>query len=122
MMKIQRWALLLALATALSTMIVVFHREASADPRVIAIKAHKFQFAPDAITLKKGETVTLQLTSDDATHGFLVKPLKILTAIVPGKVTELTITPQVTGTFRVNCDHFCGAGHSDMHMTLTVTE
>jgi cytochrome c oxidase subunit 2 len=121
-MRMQRWALLLALATALSAMIAAFHREASADPRVIAIKAHRFEFTPNAITLKKGETVTLQLTSDDATHGFLVKPLKIETNIVPGRVTELTITPQMTGTFRVNCDHFCGAGHSDMHMTLTVTE
>ncbi|HEY8624346.1 MAG TPA: cupredoxin domain-containing protein [Casimicrobiaceae bacterium] len=118
----KRWTLVFALLAGLSTMILLFHREAAADTRVIAIKAHRFEFTPDAITLKKGETVTLQLTSDDLMHGFLVKPLKIETDIVPGKVTELIITPQKTGTFRVNCDHYCGAGHGDMHMTLTVTE
>jgi cytochrome c oxidase subunit 2 len=122
MRKMQRWALLLPLVTGLSTMIVVFHREASADPPIIAVKADRFQFTPNAITLKKGETVRLQLTSSDVMHGFLVKPLKIETDIVPGKVTELTITPKVAGTFRVGCDHYCGPGHSDMHMTLTVTE
>lgn len=121
-MNMKRWGLLLALLTGLLTSIAAFHMQAGADPPVVAIKAHRFQFTPDAITLKKGKTVILQLTSDDVMHGFLVKPLKIETDIVPGKVTELTITPQVTGTFRVNCDHYCGAGHSDMHMIVTVTE
>ena len=121
-MTTKRWALLLALVTALATMIVVFQRAASADPRIIVIQAHRFQFTPDKITLKKDETVTLQLSTDDVMHGFLVKPLKIETVIVPGKVTQLTITPKKAGTFSVNCDHFCGTGHSDMHMTLTVTE
>ena len=121
-MKITRWVFLLAFVTGLATLTMVFHREAAADPRIIAIKAHKFEFTPNAITLKKGETVTLQLTSDDVMHGFLVKPLKIETDIVPGKVTELTITPKMTGTFRVTCDHFCGVEHYNMHMTLTVIE
>lgn len=121
-MKLKRWSFLFVLLAGLFTTILLFHREPAAATRVIAIKAHRFEFTPDTITLKKGETVTLQLTSDDLMHGFLLKPLKIETDIVPGKVTELTITPEKTGTFRVNCDHYCGAGHSDMHMTVTVTE
>ncbi len=95
---------------------------ASENPRVVAISADKFHFTPDTVTLKKGETVKLQFTSEDVTHGFLVKPLKIETDIVPGKTTEITITPTISGTFRAICDHYCGPGHGDMHMTVIVTK
>jgi cytochrome c oxidase subunit 2 len=120
--KMTRWLFPLVFVTGLVTVTTMSHSEAPVDPRIIAIKAHRYEFTPNAITLKKGETVKLQLTSDDVMHGFLVKPLKIETDIVPGKVTELTITPEMTGTFRVICDHFCGVEHYNMHMTLTVTE
>ena len=37
-----------------------------------------------------------------------------------GKTTEVTFTPQVAGRFTAICDHFCGAGHGNMHMTFVV--
>jgi len=89
---------------------------------VINVSAKRFGFTPATITLKKGEEVTLQLTSEDVTHGFLAKPLKIEEQIWPGKTTEFTIRPEVSGTFRTTCDRYCGPGHSDMHMTIIVTE
>ncbi|HEY8624347.1 MAG TPA: cupredoxin domain-containing protein, partial [Casimicrobiaceae bacterium] len=46
-------------------------------PRVIAIAANRYQFAPSEITLKKGEPVTFRLTSEDMTHGLFVKDLAI---------------------------------------------
>jgi cytochrome c oxidase subunit 2 len=88
--------------------------------RVIPITAKRFSFSPDQVTVKKGETVTLRLTSDDVTHGFYMKPLKIDEVITPGKPTDVTITPQVAGTFTTICDHFCGSGHGNMHMTIVV--
>ncbi|MGI8991312.1 MAG: cupredoxin domain-containing protein [Bryobacteraceae bacterium] len=111
----------LVISTGLLAIFVVY-ATAAEEPRVVTIGASKFQFSPSTITLKKGEPVKLQLTSEDITHGFLVKPLKIETDIVPGKTTELTITPQTAGTFRAICDHYCGPGHGDMHMTVIVTE
>jgi cytochrome c oxidase subunit II len=92
----------------------------SASGRVIEITAKRFAFTPDRIVLKKGETVTLRLTSQDVTHGFFLRPLKIDTEIEPGKATEVTVTPQVTGTFSLICDHFCGVGHGNMKMTVVV--
>jgi cytochrome c oxidase subunit 2 len=88
--------------------------------QVIPITAKRFNFSPAQITLKKGETVTLRLTSEDVTHGFYMKPLKIDEVIEPGKPTDVTITPQVAGTFTTICDHFCGSGHGNMHMTIVV--
>jgi cytochrome c oxidase subunit 2 len=92
----------------------------SASRRVIEITAKRFAFTPDRIVLKKGQTVILRVTSQDVTHGFFLRPLKIDTEIEPGKATEVTITPQVTGTFSLICDHFCGVGHGNMKMTVVV--
>lgn len=89
-------------------------------PRVINIAAKRYTFTPNQITLKKGETVTLRLTSEDRVHGFYLKPLKIDEVIEPGKTTDVTITPTETGTFTIICDHFCGAGHGSMNMTVVV--
>jgi cytochrome c oxidase subunit II len=90
--------------------------------QVVKITASKFHFTPDHITLVKGRPVTLQLTSTDATHGFLIRPLRIDTDIKPGIVTEKTVTPATTGTFKAICDHYCGLGHSGMKMTVVVEE
>ncbi len=80
----------------------------------------RFQFSPNRITLKKGQPVTLQLTSADVTHGFLLRALKIDTDIPPGKTTEITVTPQVAGTFKAICHHYCGLGHGNVKMTVVV--
>jgi cytochrome c oxidase subunit II len=93
---------------------------ADTGPRVIKITASKFQFSPSQITLKKGQPVTLQLTSTDRTHGFLLRSLKIDNDIVPGKTTEITVTPEFAGTFKAICDHYCGLGHGNMKMTVVV--
>ena len=90
------------------------------EPRVIDVTAKRFAFAPSSITLKKGETVTLRIRSEDVTHGFFSRQLKIDETIEPGKTEEVTLTPQTAGTFTTICDHFCGAGHGNMSMTIVV--
>ena len=94
--------------------------QADENPRVIEITAKRFGFTPNQITLKKGETVKLRLTSEDVTHGFFLRPLKIDEEIVPGKTTELTLRPETAGTFTTICDHFCGVNHGNMKMTIVV--
>jgi cytochrome c oxidase subunit 2 len=95
---------------------------AATNGPVVAITASKFHFAPDHITLIKGQPVTIDLTSTDTTHGFLIRALKIDTDIVPGKVTAITVTPAIAGTFKAICDHYCGFGHGGMKMTVVVEE
>ena len=90
------------------------------EPRVIEITAKRYTFTPATITLKKGETGTLRLHSEDVVHGFFSRPLKIDETIEPGKTADVTITPQTTGTFKTICDHFCGVGHANMSMTIVV--
>ena len=93
---------------------------ADGSPRVIEITAKRFAFAPDQITLKKGETVTLRLHSEDVVHGFFMRKLKIDTEVEPGRTTDVTINPDTAGTYTTICDHFCGANHGNMKMTIVV--
>ena len=91
-------------------------------PKVIEITAKKFEFAPNEITLKKGEPVILRLTSADRVHGFMSKPLKIDTDIPDGKTTDVALTPGTAGNFTIICDHYCGTGHGNMKMKVTVVD
>ncbi len=91
-----------------------------AEPRAIVITAKRFEFVPSTITLKKGETVKLVVTSEDVTHGLFIRPLKIDTDLTPGETQQINVTPQSAGTFTAICHHFCGAGHGNMKLTVVV--
>ena len=95
---------------------------ASDNPKVIEITAKKFEFTPSQITLKKGEPVILRLSSSDRVHGFMSKPLKIDTDIPADKTEDIAVTPDTAGDFTVICDHYCGTGHGNMKMKVTVVE
>ena len=108
---------------ALALLIVLTSsRPVKADPpvRVIEITAKRFAFSPNTITLRKGETVTLRLHSEDVTHGFFLRALKLDEIIEPGQTKDVTVTPQSAGTFTPICDHFCGVNHGNMNMTIVV--
>ena len=94
---------------------------AQAQPRVVKVVARKFVFRPEEIELKKGEAVTLELTSADVVMGFNVPDFKVRSDIIPGVVTKLTFTPDQAGTFTFLCDIFCGDGHETMSGKLIVT-
>ena len=88
--------------------------------RVIDITAKRFAFTPNTISLKKGEKVTLRLHSEDVTHGFFMRALKIDEVIEPGQTKDIVVDPQTAGSFTTICDHFCGANHGNMNMTIVV--
>jgi len=93
---------------------------AEGGPRVISITAKRFEFLPHELKLKKGETVTLHVTSEDVQHGFFNRKLKIDADVPAGQSADVTITPGEEGRFLVICDHFCGALHGNMHMSVDV--
>ena len=88
--------------------------------RVIDIVARKFEFLPDEIRAKKGETVTLRLTAPEVAMGFNLADFKQRADIVPGRVAMLRLTPDKAGRFFFLCDVFCGSGHEDMSGVLIV--
>ena len=93
---------------------------AQADPKVIPITAKRFEYSPKEVRLKKGETVTLVLKSEDVTHGLFCRALKIDSDITPGQETRVTVTPQKEGDFIAICNNFCGGGHGNMKLKFIV--
>jgi len=114
---------LMALTAALGTVkLASALRLGPATEKVIRITAKKFEFAPGEITVRKGEPVVLELTSEDRTHGFNLPDFGVRTEVKPGAVSRIHLTPDKTGKFSFACDVFCGSGHEDMSGTLVVTE
>jgi cytochrome c oxidase subunit 2 len=115
-MKYRLWLVCIALAA------VSVGAFAQSSTRRIEIHAKRFSFAPAEITLEKGETVTLALTSDDVSHSLLVDGLHINAPITKGHVTEVNVTPEETGDFKGRCGRFCGSGHGSMLFVIHVVE
>ncbi len=110
----------LALAAALSLAAPAPARPQA--PRVVELTAHRFEFSPPSITLRKGEPAILRLHSTDVTHGLFLKPLGIDATIEPGRTVDVPVTPRQAGRFTAICDHFCGSGHGNMHLTIVVED
>jgi cytochrome c oxidase subunit II len=87
---------------------------------VVEITAKRFAFTPNNVTLKKGQKVTLRLHSEDVTHGFFMRALKIDEVIEPGQTKDIVLVPETAGSFTTICDHFCGTNHGNMNMTIVV--
>ena len=112
-------AAFLGLCLFIQATAVVVAQEAA---RTIDIHAKRFSFSLEEITLKKGETVKLVITSDDVTHALLVPDLHINATTTKDHPAELTITPDKVGDFAGKCGHFCGPGHSTMKFVVHVKD
>src|SRR5882762_8256725 len=109
------------LGALLSGFVIYIRANAVPAERVIHITAKKFEFSPDSITLKKGETVVLEISSGDRKHGFSLRAFGVRTEVLLGKVSRIRLTPDKTGKFTFSCDVFCGDGHEEMTGTVIVT-
>jgi cytochrome c oxidase subunit II len=96
-------------------------QNAKSKVRVIKVKAEKFHFTPKEIRLKKGESIILQFTSVDFIHGFNLPDMNVRADLVPGKITDVKLTPDRIGEFAFVCDNFCGSGHEEMEGKIIVT-
>jgi cytochrome c oxidase subunit 2 len=113
---------LLCFAFAGALLTLAAHGPSALAQQPIEIHAKRFQFTPAEITVKKGQTVTLSLVSDDVPHSLLVEGVGLNSAIVKGHPTLVKITPAKAGDFNGRCGRFCGSGHGKMTFVVHVTE
>ena len=107
------------LSIALAIAFVLGGVARASDP--IAIVASNWKFTPNQITLKAGVPQVLRLSSSEGVHGLQSDALGIAqTVIIPGKSTDVTVTPKKPGTYVVHCSVVCGAGHANMTLTVVV--
>jgi plastocyanin len=69
----------------------------------IAIAASEAGFRPALLTLRKGETVRLALSTRDREHCFALEAFRIEKRIVPGRTTSFDFTPDRVGSFGFYC-------------------
>ena len=102
-------------------------------PEELIIEVTGFQFgwrfdypehgiSSSQLYLPLGRQVLLRLTSTDVIHSFWVPEFRVKQDAVPGRWTELRVTPTETGDFRVRCAELCGYAHTTMLAPVVVLE
>jgi cytochrome c oxidase subunit 2 len=72
------------------------------------------------IHLPIGVPTHIYLKSNDVIHSFWVPSLAGKQDLIPGRDTDITITPREVGIFRGQCAEFCGAEHAKMALVVEV--
>jgi cytochrome c oxidase subunit 2 len=90
--------------------------------REIDVHAKRFAFSPAEITVQKGETIKIVLTSEDVTHSLVIPDLHVDVEVSKGHPGEATFTATTAGDFQGRCGHFCGPGHGSMVFTVHVKD
>jgi cytochrome c oxidase subunit 2 len=102
------------------------------DPDALVVRVNGFQWAwsfeyptfgvtSTELHLPVGRQVLLQMTSNDVIHSFWVPEFRVKQDLVPGRITELRITPTVIGNYMVRCAELCGTAHAYMENPVIVS-
>ncbi len=75
--------------------------------RTVQVNAGAFYYKPNVITVKKGETVKIVMTSDDMMHDFIIDELNVKIPITQsGNTNTVEFTADKVGTF----EYYCSVG------------
>lgn len=88
--------------------------------RTFRIEARQFAYSPSELKVNAGDTVTIQLVSNDVVHGLYVDGYGVAVEADPGQTKTLTFVVDKPGSFRFRCNITCGAMHPFMIGRLTV--
>jgi cytochrome c oxidase subunit 2 len=129
-MKRRAWLKMAATATTTAAGVAVVgplylvSKASHAQEQAVRIEmiAGKFAFVPNELHVKKGQRVTVVLTSPDFVHGFSMPDFNVRADGIPGQTVEITFVADKVGRFAYLCDNFCGEGHDKMSGFVTVTE
>ena len=75
----------------------------------------------DELHVPVGKQVLLRMTSNDVIHSFWVPEFRVKQDLVPGRITELRITPTLAGNYKVRCAELCGTSHAFMEKPVVVS-
>ncbi len=114
-----------AVLTVLAALLVAFAplpgaNDAHPSAQTISVTASQFSYTPSVITVNQGDTVSIELTSQDVVHGLYVDGYGVSVQADPGQVRTITFVANRPGSFRVRCNVTCGAMHPFMIGKLNV--
>lgn len=104
----------------------------SVDPQAMVVNVTASQWAwsfeyPDygivanELHLPVDRQVLLRMQSRDVIHSFWVPEFRVKQDVVPGRVTELRVTPTLAGGYKVRCAELCGSSHYAMEGPVVVS-
>jgi len=82
--------------------------------------AAKDDIVAPVMAVPVGREVELIIRSQDVTHSFYVRELRLKQDAVPGMEIHMHFTATVPGDYEIACAELCGLGHYRMHSMLTV--
>ncbi len=74
------------------------------------------------LILPVNKKARLIFKSADVIHSFWVPEFRLKQDVVPGKVTQLVITPTVKGSYSLRCSELCGSDHTVMTAGVDVVD
>src|SRR5215216_5373083 len=103
------------------------------DPDAMAVKvtgqqwSWSFEYPAFGVTSTElhvpvGKQILLQMTSRHVIHSFWVPEFRPKQDLVPGRITELRVTPTLVGNYKVRCAEICGTSHAYMEAPVIVSE
>src|SRR5215216_4166126 len=103
----------------------------SVDPGAMPVKvtgqqwSWSFEYPDYGVTstelhAPEGKQILLQMTSRDVIHSFWVPEFRLKQDLVPGRITELRVTPTLVGNYKVRCAEICGTSHAYMEALVIV--
>jgi len=105
-------------------------RRADPDATIVRVTGRQWSWSfeypeygvtSDQLHMVEGKQVLLQMTSTDVIHSFWVPEFRVKQDLVPGRTTELRITPTLVGDYVVRCAELCGTSHAFMEKPVMVT-
>ena len=84
------------------------------DSKEFTVKAFKYGYSPEIITVNKGDKVRIIIDNTDVLHGIRIPDL----AIKGNEILEFTANKE--GEFSWYCTNMCGEGHMQMQGKLIV--
>jgi cytochrome c oxidase subunit 2 len=127
---------LILLVIAIPTIQVIFRTQGAAAPpaNALAVTVRGWQWwwefrypSLDVVTanelhLPVGRPVVFSLEGPDVIHSFWVPQLGGKRDVVPGRINQVTLTPERAGEYWGQCAEFCGASHANMGLRVIVEE
>jgi cytochrome c oxidase subunit II len=130
------WTIAPALALlviAIPTIQVVFRTQSAATPPdALQVTVRGWQWwwefrypqldlvTANELHLPAGRRVVLKLDGPDVIHSFWIPQLGGKRDIIPGRLNQITLTPERPGEYWGQCAEFCGASHANMGMRAIV--
>lgn len=94
--------------------------QSKVETKTFDISMSRFAFTPSVLNVGVGDTVVINATAKDTTHGISIPEFKVNLVVPKGTTQTASFVADKAGTYTFRCSVYCGEGHSDMTGTLIV--